>query len=294
MKCFSFILLQVSEKVLHKDDDSEHSVSLRKLLAADDTYSQALFWVPSLVFGVKLPLIPSSASQVQAAKDILDATKPNELIPPHKLASKFYRLSFLEGDPDRPFAIHHQVQSQAFYRMYIDHYMHLRVKPIYDELQRGRVVNILVPLGHNQGGSTAENQATSLTFDIRSAYNAFDDLVDEFWKNYASIYAQKYWQRLHNKREFLIENKDTFDTTYSDLPEDKKAILGYQNKNKVVRDYLYHLRAMHGIAMNHIGSALEAKDDIAQRRASSLLASTSQDHRTDGKEYVFIDEGTSS
>lgn len=249
--------------------------------------------------GISLPPLPADVSQVEAAKRIIEDRDPNDFLPPQKLAKRLYHLAFLEGDPDRPYALHHQMQSQAFYRMNIRRYDQLKVAPIHNEMTRailaGKSIELRVPLGSYKPGSKVAISAADLEragglYDTQAAYDAYDSLVADFWRHYATLYTQRYRSRVFHKTEAMLMNKfDTFETSYTDLPEDKKKLLSFLSRKEAAKSYGLHFRWVHNAAMEHIAKAMMSKDDEEARRVSSFHASTSSVNDAKGEDVIFYE-----
>ncbi|CBQ70082.1 conserved hypothetical protein [Sporisorium reilianum SRZ2] len=202
-------------------------------------------------------------SQVKAALRLIDEENYGE-VTGETLAKRLYPLSTLEGDPDRPHAIHHQLQSQAFYRMMIDRYLHFKVHP-YPE--RG--------------------------FQERQAYETFDNLIDGYWRHYKGEYVQKYKRREHATRQtkkydaekFLqniypeLPEYDTsggrFKSGYAELPNDKKAATEYLRTGTRAKAFDRHLNSVWDIAVrNHIIPLMFSGSTDDLRRFSNVEATS--------------------
>ncbi|SJX65733.1 uncharacterized protein SRS1_10060 [Sporisorium reilianum f. sp. reilianum] len=202
-------------------------------------------------------------SQVKEALRLIDDENYRE-VTGETLAKRLYPLSTLEGDPNRPHAIHHQLQSQAFYRMMIDRYFKVHSYP-----ERG--------------------------FRESQAYETFDKLIDEYWSSYKGEYVQKYKGREHATRETkkydaekflqniypeLPENDllgGRFKSGYAELPDDKKAATEYLRTETRAKAFDRHLNSVWDIAVRkHIFPLMFSGSTDDLRRFSNVEATSSR------------------
>lgn len=249
----------------------------------------------AVVCGVRIPPLPASVSQVEAAKAIINDRPPNELISPERLAKRLYHLAFLEGDPARPHAIYHQLQSLAFYRMNIERYLHLKVMPIWKEVaqasSKGTSVTIIAPVGRLKDGETATKEAALsilgkapaiiddranrlaglAVFDDDKAYETYDGLVKDFWKNYASLFSRLYFTRISEGRESDVV--PTGKSLFSELPKDKTDAFKYLDRNRASNLYEKHYRMAFHTSAAELEPAMSNFDNDEMRRISNYLGS---------------------
>ncbi|TKY87960.1 hypothetical protein EX895_003056 [Sporisorium graminicola] len=227
---------------------------------------QALALILCAVSVTALPPFPEERSEVSTALELITSAQAGGMTP-EKLVENLYLLSVSENDAARPHAIHHQLQSQAFYRMMINRATHFKVM-------------------------TAPHPGA---FRADQAYRAFDNHVRGFWKQFSPIYITKYKDRERRTRELkdhdpeafmrilypeLPENEpfdQPFMSGYTELPEDKKRATEYLNKKNRAVQFGRHVESVHAIGVHrHILPMLTSTDPAILRVLSSAETSTSR------------------
>lgn len=252
----------------------------RKLTLSRHFPLQGVFSLAAVVVAVRIPPLPADVSQVEAAKSLIHETGLEELQPAERIARRLFNFATLEGDPRRPYGIHQQLQSQAFYRMMIEQYLRQKLGAIYEAMQAPgattRGIMVSFPAKDIASGSTSDGRRNVLLSFSEHGHDAYDRLLDDFWRNHADLFAQQYRARANDGREVAAEG-DNFASLYRELPEDKKAALDYLKHRDAAHAFDRHQMTIYQAAVSkHIRPALTKNGPDDLRRLSSGEASSSR------------------
>ncbi|KAF6767242.1 hypothetical protein PSEUBRA_003430 [Kalmanozyma brasiliensis GHG001] len=244
---------------------------------------QSALWLASVVVAVRVAALPSDISQVNAAKSLLHETGLGELQSASKIAKRLFNFAILEGDPRRPYGLHQQIQSQAFYRMMIEQYLRQKLGTVFEAMQEPttRAIAVSYPVEDLSFGSTPDGRQNIFMSFTEHGYDAYDRLLDEFWRNHADLFAQQYRARIYDGRETAWQG-DNFISLYRELPEDKKAALDHLKRRDAADAFYRHQLKVSGATVSkYIRPALTKDRPEDLRRLSSGEASSSRPSSAD-------------
>lgn len=227
------------------------------------------------MLGAGFPILPADRSQLDAAISMFEESR--HIMHPETLGRRLYQLAFLEGDPEQPYGLHLQVQSQTFYRMMMGRYYDMKLNQILESMARGEA---------SQGGPVAAYSVTVKVvpgkpvlqaLDMRKAFQTYDRLTTDFWQNYAVSFEEAAAKRMRDGQEEPVGNRGEFDSSFSDLPYDKKQAFAYLDPDKADLRYQSHLKELFNTAFRPLTDGDLSKDAYKNfdRRLTSAGTSTS-------------------
>lgn len=218
--------------------------------------------------------LPSHLSQVSEALRMIDGPVQGRLQEPHVLGERLARLAFLEANPDQPYGMHLALQSQVFYRMLIDRYVHFRIHPIVKGL-------IEAEPSKPQTFETRWTPGKDVLHDLNAlpAYKTYDRKVEEFWHRYATSYIEAHLKRVRLEKEDGLDSLDEFRTKYHELPKDKKQAFTYVLQKRAEGMFGLHRHYVFTTVFHRPEQEAMWKDVMQDphivRKVSSVGASTS-------------------
>lgn len=214
------------------------------------------------------PPLPSHLSQLDAATRIVYESDPIRLEVPERLAMNMHHLAYLEGNPEQPYGIHLQLQSQAFYRMMIQHYYEYKLGPVNRALKEGKRQILLLPI--------IQGRLPDHLYDIEAAFRTYDQLVSDFWERHALLFFEGLYKRKPVNPNEANHFRD-LRSTFSQLPSDRKSVFANTIRRKD-ETYDHHFSA---VALSFKPSALDQMQRVQngdtdfERKISNALASSS-------------------
>ncbi len=162
----------------------------------------------------------------------------------------------------------------------IEQYFHEKMREMYRNAQGSggsstKAISINVPASTIKMVKTADGGTGIYLNYAEDGHKTYDQLIDEFWRNNADIFAKNYLARINDGRELKYDGH-LFASLYYELPADKRAYFSSLKPDDAAQKYHKHLLKVYELGVDkHVMPALTKNGPDDLRRMSSGESSSS-------------------